>query len=185
MRFADGARRPAYNAQIAVAPKEGVILAVAMTDRRNDAGLAAPMVDEIVARYGRAPQNLLVDTHYALAADIAALAAHKAGPVKVFAPPPTQRQDVKPETLSRRANLRAREPQSVKEWRCRMATPEGQAIFSRRKFIERVNGNLKNHGFGFMPVHGLIKAKAIALWHALAHNFVTIQRLRVKAACVA
>ena len=67
MRFADGARRPAYNAQIAVAPKEGVILAVAMTDRRNDAGLAAPMVDEIVARYGRAPQTLLVDTHYALA----------------------------------------------------------------------------------------------------------------------
>ena len=185
MRFADGARRPAYNAQIAVAPREGVILAVAMTDRRNDAGLAAPMVDEIVARYGRAPQNLLVDTHYAPAEDIAALAEHKAGPVKVFAPPPTEREDVKPETLKRRAKLRAREPESVKAWRRRMATPEGQAVFSLRKAIERINGNLKNHGFGFMPVRGLIKAKAIALWHALAHNFVTIQRLRIKAGCAA
>jgi len=154
LRFADGARRPAYNAQIAVAPREGVILAVAMTDRRNDAGLAAPMVDEIVERYGRAPQNLLVDTHYASAEDIAVLAAHEAGPVKVFAPPPTEREDVKPETLKRRVRLRAREPESVKAWRRRMATPEGQAVFSRRKSIERINGNLKNHGFGFMPVRG-------------------------------
>ena len=185
MRFADGARRPAYNAQIAVAPREGVILAVAMTDRRNDAGLAAPMVEEIVARYGRAPQNLLVDTHYASADDIATLAARKAGPVRVFAPPPTEREDVKSETLKRRAKLRAREPESVKAWRRRMATPEGQAVFSLRKAIERINGNLKNHGFGFMPVRGLIKAKAIALWHALAHNFVTTQRLRIKAACAA
>ena len=145
----------------------------------------APMVDEIVARYGRAPQNLLVDTHYAPAAGNAALAAHQAGPVKVFAPPPTEREDVKPETLKRRAKQRAREPESVKAWRRRMATPEGQAVFSLRKAIERINGNLKNHGFGFMPVRGLIKVKAIALWHALAHNFVTIQRLRIKAGCAA
>ena len=66
-----------------------------------------------------------------------------------------------------------------------MATPEGQAVFKLRKAIERINANLKNHGFGFMPVRGLIKAKAIALWHALAHNFVTTQRLRIKAGCAA
>jgi hypothetical protein len=42
MRFPDGA-----NAQIAVAPRQGIIVSVAMTDRRSDAGLAVPMVDDL------------------------------------------------------------------------------------------------------------------------------------------
>jgi hypothetical protein len=44
MRFPDGAVRPGYNAQIAATPEEGVIVSIDMTDRRNDAGLATPMV---------------------------------------------------------------------------------------------------------------------------------------------
>jgi transposase len=182
MRFPDGAVRPAYNAQIAVTPKQGIIVAVAMTDRRNDAGLAAPMVDDMVDRYGKAPENLLLDTHYATAEDIAALAEHAAGPVKVFAPPPSERDDVKPATLAKRAKQRAQEPESVKEWRSRMATQAGQEVYSLRKLIERINGNLKNHGFGFIAVRGLIKAKAVALWHALANNLMAVHRLRIKAA---
>jgi len=178
MRFPDGAVRPAYNAQIAVTPHQGIIVAVEMTDRRNDAGLAAPMVDDMVRRYGKPPQSLLVDTHYATSADIAALADHAAGPVRVFAPVPTERDDVKPKTLANRAKQRAREPESIKEWRARMATQAGQEVFRLRKLIERINANLKNHGFGFMPVRGLIKAKAVALWHALANNLMVAHRLR-------
>jgi transposase len=178
MRFPDGAVRPAYNAQIAVTPHEGIIVAVEMTDRRNDAGLAVPMVDDMVRRYGKPPQNLLVDTHYATSADIAALADHAAGPVKVFAPAPTEHDDVTPKTLANRAARRAQEPESIKEWRARMTTPAGQELFRLRKLIERINANLKNHGFGFMPVRGLIKAKAVALWHALANNLMAAHRLR-------
>ncbi len=182
MRFPDGAVRPAYNAQIAVAPSAGIIVSVEMTDRRNDAGLAVPMVDDIVRRYGKAPEKLLVDTHYATSQDIAALAEHAAGPVKVFAPTPTERHDVKPATLVRRTKMRAREPESLKQWRSRMATPAGQEVYGLRKLIERINANLKNHGFGFIPVRGLIKAKAVALWHALANNLMAAHRLRSKAA---
>jgi transposase len=182
MRFADGAIGPAYNAQLAVAPNEGIIVSLAMTDRRNDAGLAAPMVDDVVRRYGQAPETLLVDTHYATSEDIAALAEHTAGPVKVFAPIPTERDDVTPGTLANRMRKRAREPDSVKEWRSRMGTQAGQEIYGLRKFIERINANLKNHGFGFLPVRGLLKAKAIALWHALANNLMAAHRLRTKAA---
>ena len=182
MRFPDGAIRPAYNAQIAVVPKQGIVVSVAMTDRRNDAGLAEPMVDDIVRRYGKAPENLLVDTHYATAEDIAALAQHAAGPVKVYAPPPAERGDVKATTLAERARQRAREPDSVKEWRGRMASSAGQDVYRLRKLIERINANVKNHGFGFIPVRGLIKAKAVALWHALANNLLAAHRLRVKAA---
>jgi hypothetical protein len=140
------------------------------------------MVDEMVRRYGRAPHNLLVDTHYATSEDIAALADHAQGPVRVFAPPPGERADVKAETLAKRAKNRAREPAALQEWRSRMATPEGQQVYDLRKRIERINGHLKNHGFGFIPVRGLIKAKAVALWHALANNLMAAHRLRSQTA---
>jgi transposase len=179
MRFADGAFAPAYNAQIAATTKEGIIVSVEMSDRRNDAGLAVPMVDDVVRRYGQAPEILLVDTHYATSEDIAALAAHA---VKVFAPLPTESDDVKPATLANRLRKREGEPESVKEWRSRMATSEGQEVYRLRKLIERINANLKNHGFGFIPVRGVIKAKAVALWHALANNLMAAHRLRTKTA---
>jgi transposase len=177
MRFPDGAMRPAYNAQIAVAPREGVIVAVEMTDRRNDSGLAVPMVDDIVRRYGQAPERLLVDTTYATIEDIAALDANTAGPVTVYAPVPAEREDITPASLRKRKSKRKREPQAVKDWRARMATEAGKAIYRIRKLIERVNAERKNHGFGFLPVRGLVKAKGVALLHALAHNFVATLRL--------
>jgi len=181
MRFPDGAVRPAYNAQIAATPNEGIIVSVEMTDRRNDAGLAAPMVENLVHRYGKAPENLLVDTYYATSEDIAALAEHAAGAVKVYAPPAPERDDVGPRALTNRKRQRARELESVKEWRQRMGTQAGQVVYGLRRRIERLNANLKNHGFGFMPVRGLLKAKAVALWHALANNLVAAQRLRTQA----
>jgi transposase len=182
MRFPDGAVRPAYNAQIAAAPKEGVIVAIEVTDRRNDAGLAGPMVDDVARRYGRTPNRLLVDTSYATSEDIIALAAHAKGPVEVYTPPPSERDDVKPATLARRIRKRAKEPACLKQWRERMASEAGQAVYALRKRIERVNADRKNHGFGFLPVRGLIKAKAYALWHALANNLIVAHRLRPKVA---
>ena len=180
MRFPDGAIRPAYNAQIAAAPKEGVIVSIELTDRRNDAGLAGPMVDDIARRYGRTPDRLLVDTSYATAKDIVALAAHIAGPVSVYTPPPSEKETVKPGTLARRIRKRAKEPFCLKEWRERMASEAGQAVYALRQRIERINADRKNHGFGFLAVRGLIKAKAHALWHALANNLVAAHRLRIE-----
>jgi transposase len=182
MRFPDKAIRPAYNAQIAATPRQGIIVSIEMTDRRNDAGLAVPMVDDIVRRYGEAPANLLVDTHYATSDDIVALASREVDPVTVFAPLPTERDDVKPQTLAKRAKARAKEPEALKAWRSRMDTLAGQDIYRIRKLIERVNAHLKNHGFGFLPLRGLIKVKAAALWHALANNLMAAHRLRAQAA---
>ena len=181
MRFPDGAVRPAYNAQIAATAKEGVIVSIDVTDRRNDAGLAGPMVDNIARRYGRTPDRLLVDTSYATSEDIVALAAHIAGPVSVYTPPPREGDDIKPATLARRIRKRAKEPACLKAWRQRMASQAGQAVYALRKRIERINADRKNHSFGFLPVRGLIKAKAHALWHALANNLVAAHRLRAAA----
>ena len=180
MRFPDGAIRPAYNAQIAAAPKEGVIVSIEVTDRRNDAGLAEPMVDDIVRRYGRTPDRLLVDTSYATSEDIVVLAAHAAGPVSVYTPPPNEKENVKPATLARRIRKRAKEPLCLKAWRERMASEAGKTVYALRKRIERINADRKNHGFGFLAVRGLIKAKAHALWHALANNLLAAHRLRIE-----
>ncbi|HEY1862979.1 MAG TPA: IS1182 family transposase, partial [Roseiarcus sp.] len=139
MRFPDGAVRPAYNAQIAAAPKEGVIVSIEVTDRRNDAGLAGPMVDDIARRYGETPDKLLVDTSYATSEHIMALAAHAAGPVSVYTPPPSEKENVKPATLARRIRKRAKEPACLKAWRERMASQAGQAVYALRKRIERIN----------------------------------------------
>ena len=182
MHFSDGAVRPGYNAQIAATPQEGVILSVEMTDRRNDSGLATPMVGDLVRRYGKTPETLLIDTNYATSEDIAALAEHPAGPVTVYAPAPSERDNISARGLAHRQRKRAREPDSVKEWRRRMATQAGQEAYRARKLIERVNAHLKNHGFGFVPVRGLLKAKAVALLHALANNLLAACRLRAKAA---
>ncbi|MGH6797371.1 MAG: hypothetical protein ACREDI_03190 [Roseiarcus sp.] len=135
----------------AAAPKEGVIVAIDMTDRRNDAGLATPMVDDIARRYGRTPDRLLVDTSDATSEDIMALAAHAAGPVSVYTPPPSERDDVKPATLARRIGKRAKEPACLEAWRERMASEAGKAVYALRKRIERINAGRKNHGFGFLP----------------------------------
>ena len=175
MRFPDGAVRPAYNAQIAAAPKEGVIVSIAVTDRRNDAGLAGPMVDDIARRYGRTPGRLLVDASYATSRDIVALAGHASGPVGVYTPPPGDRDDVKPASLARRIRKREKEHAFIKAWRERMASETGQAVYALRKRIERINADRKNHGFGHLAVRGLIKAKAHALWHAIANNLVAAQ----------
>lgn len=182
MRFPDGAFRPAYNAQIAATAREGIIVSIDMTDRRNDAGLAVPMADDILRRYAKVPKRLLVDTSYATSRDIAALAEHRGGPITVFAPPPVERDDVKPATLANRARQRAKEPPSVQAWRRRMASEAGQTVYRLRKLIERINADRKNHGFGFLPVRGLIKAKAVALLHALANNVMAAHRLRSQAA---
>lgn len=177
MRFADGGIKPGYNIPIAATPK-GVVLSVMATDRRNDAGLALPMVDDIERRYGRVPKRLLIDTNLAPAEDIVALATREKSAIDVYAPPPTRRDDVKPATLKRRAKVRAKEPEPLKQWRSRMDDPAAQEIYRRRSRIELVNAHMKNRGFGRLNLRGLIKAGILALWHALAHNILVAQRLR-------
>jgi transposase len=134
MRFPDGAVRAGYNLQTAAVADKGVIVAVMTTDRRNDHGLARPLVDEVVRRYGRAPGRALFDEGYASRADIAALAAHPAGPVTVYAPPPSEKPEADLRVAGRESRhyKRAKEPQAVKDWRARMQTDEGGTV---RNFV--------------------------------------------------
>lgn len=179
MRMADGAVRPAWNVQVATA--NGFIVAIEPTDRRNDTGLAIGSVDQVVKRYGKAPTRLLADQTAMTQAEIAAL-AQKHPQLEVYSPPPEEREDVTAGTLRNRRYHRGREPDAVKQWRARMASEEGQAVYAKRTLTEHVHAKLKNRGFGHMLVHGLKKVGSVCMLHALAHNLMHAVFLRTAVA---
>ena len=94
MKLPDGGFQPAYNLLLTVAPKAMVILGLEPSERRNDSGLATPMVVQLERRYGRRPRRLLVDTTLATRQEIVALAEHPTDPVMVYAPVPAEDETV-------------------------------------------------------------------------------------------
>lgn len=169
MRMADGAVRPAYNVQVASAC--GFVVAIEPVQRRNDRGLAPMMVEQVKQRCAKLPDRLLADTGAMTATDIAKLAqTHPA--MQVFSPPPSRKAASKPESKARYERNRAAEPQCLKEWRARMNSEEGQAVYKRRSNTEHAHARLKNRGFDRMVLRGLAKIR-IACWlHAVTHNLM-------------
>jgi hypothetical protein len=67
---------------------------------------------------------------------------------------------------------------AVKDWRERMASPTGQAIYRLRpQTIEWVNAGARERGFYGVKLRGLVKVRAAALWQALAHNVACVLRI--------
>jgi hypothetical protein len=102
----------------------------------------------------------------------------------VFAPPPPEKQDAKPETLAVRQRKRDKEPGAVQTWRTRMATGEAEADAAARP--DRADQcHAKRRGLGDMLVRGMRKVQAVAVLHAIAHNLAAAWRIRATAAAAA
>jgi IS5 family transposase len=72
---------------------------------------------------------------------------------------------------------------AVAAWRARMGTEEAKAIYKgRAATAECVNAQARGRGLLQLLVRGLAKVKAIALWHALAHNLLRAASLRAAGA---
>jgi transposase len=180
MRMADGAVRPAYNVQVASAC--GFVVAIEPVQRRNDRGLAPAMTAQVEQRCGKPPDRLLADTGAMTAADIGTLAQIYPS-MRVFSPPPARKDASKPASKARYERNRAAEPQCLKEWRARMDSEEGQAVYKRRSNTEHVHARLKNRGFGRMLLRGLPKVRIACLLYAVTHNLMwAISRRALKAA---
>jgi transposase len=175
MRFCDGATRLGYNVHLAIDPASGIILGAAATDRRNDAGMAGPMLDEVERHLGRRPNRVLADTTYATREDIIAFAEQH---IEVYTPVPADKPNAKPETVRKRAWKRRREHAAIKAWRARMADTASKAIYQARSRVETVNGILKGRGLATMPVRSIAKVRCVVLLHALAHNLWRAHGLR-------
>ena len=170
MKMADGGFRPAYNVQFAADTKSGAVAGVSVDNVGSDMGKMAPMNDVLAAAYGRRPPQHLADGGFARLDDINTLA--QAG-VTTFVPVPA------PKDKSRDRHLpRPDDPPEVAGWRRRMATEEAKTIYKERAATaECVNAQARNRGLTRFIVRGIDKVKAVALWHALAHNMACSWRL--------
>jgi transposase len=173
MKMGDGGFRPAYNVQFATATGSQVIVGVEVTTSGSDQGQLAPMVEQIHARFGQRPQEALVDGGFASHADIEAVSAPGKG-CAVYAPVP----EPKDRRRDRYTPLPGDSP-AVAAWRVRMGTEQAKAIYKdRAASAECVNALARNRGLRQLPVRGRLKAKAIALWYAIAHNLRRAVSLR-------
>jgi transposase len=169
MKMADGATRPCYNVQVATADE--FVVAIQPTEHGNDRGLARGVLAEVERRCGRSPLRLLADATAMTEDDITAFAeSHPT--LEVFAPPKACSETAKPASRARYARKLAAEPQCLKDWRARMASDAGKAVYARRCKTEHPHARMKNCGLGRMAVRGLKKVRAVCLLHAVAHNFV-------------
>lgn len=176
MKMADGGFRPAYNVQFATATTAQVIVGVAVGNTGSDAGQLAPMVTQLTTRYGQSPGAMLADAPYATHADLQQV-HHR---TCVYAPVPDPRDPTRD-----RYEPRLDDPPAVAAWRRRMGTDAAQRIYkARAATAECVNAQARQRGFWHVLVRGLRKVRAVALWHALAHNLLRAVALRHAALAV-
>ena len=163
MKMADGGFRPAFNAQLAVDTGTMIITGVDLIDSGSDMNRMLPMHEQHQDRYGRVPDEWLADGGFAKYGHIEQLEARA---TKVFAPvvaPKDKQRDRHVALLTA--------SQALGQWRERMGTDEAKLIYKERAAsIECTNAHLRNHGLQCFNVRGLVKARAVLLWHALAHN---------------
>jgi hypothetical protein len=173
MKMGDGGFRPAYNVQFGTATGSQVIVGVEVVTAGSDAGQMAPMVEQIESRYGERPKEMLVDGGYPQHDQIDAVSGAERA-CAVYAPVPAP----KDKAVDRYIPKPGDSP-TVAAWRQRMGGAEAKAIYKERAATaECVNAQARNRGLIRLRVRGRLKAKAIALWYALAHNVMRAVSLR-------
>jgi len=192
MKMADGGYRPAYNVQYASDCTSQMVVGVDVSTVGSDMAQLAPMVEQVQQRVGRTPEQWLVDGGFPAHEQIDAVADK----TEVYAPVPKPRpprdkrdkgdgdggQGTSGSDIQGTAKAASPvagsefEPKpgdspAVAQWRRRMASAEAREIYKdRAATAECVNAQMRNHGLQRMPMRGLLKARATALLHALAHN---------------
>lgn len=173
MKMADGGFRPAFNVQFATDGDSRLIVGVDVINSGGDAGQMKPMHESICSHYGRPPGNYLVDTPYATCRDVTSL--ERAGS-KVHGPiaKAQQQLDVGQDPYARKQS----DSDEMAAYRQRMSTAEAKRLYQLRPSIaEFPNADCRNRGLHQFRVRGRVKAKAQALWHAMAFNLLRIRQL--------
>ncbi len=168
MKLADGGFRPAYNMQIVSVPKGQVIVAVDIDTTGSDRGLARPALEGLRAA-GTTPSDYLVDGGFTKNQDIEW--AHANG-IRLWCPPVQSKHRTDPYAP------RPDDPPGVADWRRRMASDAGQALYKQRARAECANAWARRMGLTQLLLRGTQKARAVLLWFALAHNMLRTFALR-------
>lgn len=178
MKMPDGGTRPGYNVQFATTVQGGVVAGVDVSNVGSDGGQMQPMREQIEARYGERPQQMLVDGGFTTLQDIEQAEQES---TQVFGP-------VKNEESQKAKGEDPYQPKKkdgpgVAAWRQRMGTAEAKEMYKfRSATAEWVNAGARQRGMYQVLVRGRHKVLAIALLQALAHNLLRTVALREQAA---
>ncbi len=173
MKMGDGGFRPGYNVEFASDGASRVILSVDVTNCGSDSGQMSPMHENVIERYGRAPDRYLVDGGFDTVGDITEV--EKRGS-QVLAP-------IRDEKKMREKGVdpHARGPKDTDEmfrFRQRMATPQAKELYKQRPSIaEFPNAECRNRGLTQFRVRGLEKVRTVSLWYAITINFMRMLNL--------
>jgi len=173
MKMNNGGYNPAYNVQFSSDADSRVIVGVDVTNSGTDGGELAPMHEKVRSDYGKTPKKVLVDSAYATKDGVTAV--ESAGTEVVSTVPRSE------QLIKHGKDPHARQKGDSDEYakfRARMAEPEYQELYKLRPSIaEFPNADCRNRNLQQFRVRGLLKVKAVALWHALAFNFTRMLNL--------
>lgn len=175
MKMADGGFRPAYNMQLVSTPEGQVIVTVGIDTSGSDRGLARPTLEELRAK-GIDPLDYLVDGGFTKNQDIEW--GHSNG-VRLWCPPGQTKHGTDPYAV------RDDDGPGVADWRRRMASEAGKALYKERAKAECPNAWGRRMGLSRLFVRGKEKARSVLLWFALAHNMLRSFALRRAAGAAA
>ena len=186
LRERAGAFVQGFNAQAAVDGHAQIIVAADVTQARNDRAQLAPMLEQVEQNSGAKPAIVSADTDYYSPQQVQApvlqgidLYVRPDDPPPVNARKPANRtgpprhkpprSGYGPDGIARIAHLRAK-----------LATPEGQAIYAkRREIVEPVFGQIKQwRGFRQFLLRGLTQTRAEWRLICLTHNLLKLYRFR-------
>jgi transposase len=164
MKMGDGGFRPAYNAQFATATETQVIVGLEVATVGTDMAQLSPMVEQVGERYGKHPEEWLVDGGYPAHEQIEQAAEH----TRVYAPVPKPK-----DPGTDRYVAKADDSKAVGAWRERMGSNAAKEIYKERAATaECVNALARERGLIRLRVRGKAKVRCVLLLHALAHNLM-------------
>jgi transposase len=164
MKMGDGGFRPAYNAQLATDTQTQVIVGVEVATVGTDMAQLSPMVEQVGERYGKHPEEWLVDGGYPAHEQIEQAAEH----TSVYAPVPKPKDPGSDPYVAKDDDSAA-----VGAWRERMGSNEAKEIYKERAATaECVNALARERGLIRLRVRGKAKVRCVLLLHALAHNLM-------------
>jgi transposase len=170
MKRSHGGFEPAFNVQTATDIDSGLIVAVQVTEQASDNGLLLPMVEQATANLGTPVEQVLADAGYADANDVETL---ETAQIETLMPPKNERKEKAQghDPYSRKR----RDSDEIAAWRQRMGTPAARERYGRRAPVaEGVHAQQSNRGWKRFRLRGLVKARAEALWQAVAHNLCVL-----------
>jgi transposase len=178
MKFPDGGYNPGYNVQFSTDTESGIIVGVDAVNEGSDQEQLPPMLEQIEERYGRRPEEALVDGGFA---SLDAIGQAAARGCTVYAP---LKEEAKQLAAGKNPYERKKgDSDAVAAWRERMGTAAAKLIYRLRcQTAEWVNAQSRNRGFQQMPVRGKAKCRTVAVLYAIVQNIVQGTRLRAEAA---